>query len=132
MPKEHKYYGNRAAASLMLGLYERVVKDCEIAIELNKDFLKAYLRLAKAHLSLGNFDKAEENLTQLYLRDVRSTDVPNERTKIKLSKADPLEFPAKTTRPSYSVLQNHNLQTLNMDIMPSWEDALQEYIDIRN
>ena len=87
MPKEHKYYGNRAAASLMLGLYERVVKDCEIAIELNKDFLKAYLRLAKAHLSLGNFDKAEENLTQLYLRDVRSTDVPNERTKIKLSKA---------------------------------------------
>ena len=71
----------------MLGLYERVVKDCEIAIELNKDSSKAYLRLAKAHLSLGNFDKAEENLTQLYLRDVRSTDVPNERTKIKLSKA---------------------------------------------
>ena len=32
MPKEHKYYGNRAAASLMLGLYERVVKDCEIAV----------------------------------------------------------------------------------------------------
>ena len=53
-------------------------------------------------------------------------------TKIKLSKADPSEFPAKTTRPRYSVLQNHNLQTLNMDIMPSWEDALQEYIDIRN
>ena len=87
MPKEHKYYGNRAAASLMLGLYERVVKDCEIAVGLNENFLKGYLRLAKAYLSLGNFDKAEETLTQLYLRDVRSTDVPNERTKIKLSKA---------------------------------------------
>ena len=54
------------------------------------------------------------------------------KTKIKLSKADPSEFPAKTTRPNYSVLQNHNLQTLNMDLMPSWEDALHEYIDIKN
>ena len=87
MPEESKYYGNRAAASLMLGLYERVVTDCQTALKLDKDFLKCHLRLAKAQLSLGRFDEAEASLTQLYLRDPRSTDVPNERSKIKLSKA---------------------------------------------
>jgi len=53
-------------------------------------------------------------------------------TKIKLSKADPSEFPAKTARPTYSVLRNYNLQNLNMDCMPDWEVALKEYLNVRD
>lgn len=53
-------------------------------------------------------------------------------TKVKLSKADPSEFPAKTKRPTYSVLRNYNLQNLNMDCMPDWEIALKEYLSLRD
>ena len=53
-------------------------------------------------------------------------------SKIKLSKADPFEFPAKTPRPNYSVLENHHLQRLNLDCTPSWEVALEQYLEVRN
>ena len=52
-------------------------------------------------------------------------------TKIKLSKADPFEFKAKTNRPNYSVLENYHLQSLNLDCMPHWEVALKNYLQIR-
>ena len=45
-------------------------------------------------------------------------------TKVKLSIADPVEFKAKTKRPTYSVLENFRLQSLNLDFMPHWEDSL--------
>jgi dTDP-4-dehydrorhamnose reductase len=52
-------------------------------------------------------------------------------TKIKLYKADSSEFSAKTPRPSYSVLDNHCLQSLNLDCMPHWEVSLKQYLDFR-
>jgi DnaJ homolog subfamily C member 7 len=86
VPEDHTYYGNRSAANMMIGRYDHVEKDCVKAVELNRDYTKCYLRLAKARLALGKFDQAEDSLTQLYLRDVRSTDVPNERKKVSLSR----------------------------------------------
>ena len=52
-------------------------------------------------------------------------------TKIKLSKADPFEFQAKTPRPNYSVLENYQLQKLNLDYMPHWKVALKRYLEVR-
>jgi len=49
--------------------------------------------------------------------------------KVKLSVADPAEFPAKVPRPKYSVLENHGLKSLNLDIMPDWEDGLRSYLE---
>lgn len=46
------YYGNRAAASMMLSRYEDVISDCDEAIKRDSGFLKAYLRKAKAQLTL--------------------------------------------------------------------------------
>ena len=52
-------------------------------------------------------------------------------TKIKLSKADPSEFQAKTPRPNYSVLENYQLKKLNLDYMPHWKVALKRYLEVR-
>jgi dTDP-4-dehydrorhamnose reductase len=49
-------------------------------------------------------------------------------TKVKLSIADPNEFPMKVPRPKYSVLENAGLKALNLDLMPPWEDGLRRYL----
>lgn len=50
------------------------------------------------------------------------------KSRVKLSKAGPDEFPAKVPRPKYSVLENQQLQDLGIDIMPHWHDALGRYL----
>lgn len=50
-PQVHTFYGNRAAANMMLEKFEAAEADCVKACELNKDYIKGYLRLAKARLS---------------------------------------------------------------------------------
>jgi len=50
--------------------------------------------------------------------------------RVKLSVADPEEFPTKVPRPKYSVLKNHRLKGLGVDAMPHWKEALVQYLDI--
>jgi len=49
--------------------------------------------------------------------------------RVKLSIADPGEFPAKVNRPKYSVLENQQLKAVGLDKMPHWKDALHRYLD---
>jgi dTDP-4-dehydrorhamnose reductase len=48
--------------------------------------------------------------------------------KVRLSVADPGEFPAKVPRPLYSVLENRALLDAGLDVMPHWSDALKRYL----
>lgn len=48
---------------------------------------------------------------------------------VKLSVADPDEFPMKVARPKYSVLENSALKTLGMDLMPDWQEGLKTYLE---
>ncbi len=48
--------------------------------------------------------------------------------KVRLQVADPNEFAAKVARPKYSALENRNLQEIQLDLMPSWETGLQNYL----
>ena len=47
----------------------------------------------------------------------------------KLSTASSSDFPAKTPRPSYSVLENYKLKQLQINHMPHWKDALHVYLN---
>ena len=38
------------------------------------------------------------------------------------------DFPSPVRRPRYSVLDNAHLRAQGLDIMPAWEDALDEYL----
>eukprot|EP01062_Namystynia_karyoxenos_P073334 TRINITY_DN70136_c0_g1_i1.p1 TRINITY_DN70136_c0_g1~~TRINITY_DN70136_c0_g1_i1.p1 ORF type:complete len:634 (+),score=243.60 TRINITY_DN70136_c0_g1_i1:67-1902(+) len=53
-PREATYLTNRAAAYLMLARYRDCVADCELAISIDPGLAKAYMRLAKAKLEMGD------------------------------------------------------------------------------
>jgi dTDP-4-dehydrorhamnose reductase len=42
------------------------------------------------------------------------------------------QYPQKAKRPAYSVLGHFHLQLLNMDDIRSWQDALKDYMIVRN
>jgi dTDP-4-dehydrorhamnose reductase len=47
-----------------------------------------------------------------------------------LEVADPGEFPAKTPRPKYTVLENANLKSIGKNMMPHWSDGLRRYLSM--
>lgn len=47
---------------------------------------------------------------------------------VKLSVANPDEFPSKVSRPKYSVLENRALQSAGVDMMPHWREGLEKYL----
>jgi DnaJ family protein C protein 7 len=57
-PSEATYYGNRAAALLMLKKYDEAHNDCKQAIELDPSFVKAYVRFVFAANSSSYKDVA--------------------------------------------------------------------------
>jgi dTDP-4-dehydrorhamnose reductase len=54
------------------------------------------------------------------------------KTKVKLLRAAPGEFPMKVPRPKYSVLENSALKRLGIDDMPHWSESLREYLAASN
>ena len=56
------YRLNRAAARYMLGDYRGAITDCEAALKLEPNNAKAFKRLSKAHIELGDFTRASEVL----------------------------------------------------------------------
>lgn len=53
-PNEASYYGNRAAAKMMLNRYQSALEDARHSIVLDDTFVKGHLRTAKCHMMLGN------------------------------------------------------------------------------
>lgn len=55
----HLLYSNRAAAYNKLGMKDNGIDDCKKAIELNKNYIKAWIRLGDLYFE-DDMDKAEE------------------------------------------------------------------------
>ncbi len=53
-------------------------------------------------------------------------------TKVNLQIAKPGEFPAKVTRPEYSVLENRELKSNGLNVFKPWQEGLTEYLSSRN
>ena len=53
-------------------------------------------------------------------------------TKTTLEIAGPNEFPAKVSRPTYSVLENQCLKSRGLNAFRPWQDGLREYLAQRN
>jgi dTDP-4-dehydrorhamnose reductase len=47
---------------------------------------------------------------------------------VTLEVASPNEFPAKVPRPAYSVLENRNLKSKNLNLFRPWQDGLHAYL----
>lgn len=48
--------------------------------------------------------------------------------KVKVVPVTSKEFPTPAKRPKYSVLRNHNLRKIGLNLMPSWEEGLRKYL----
>ncbi|NXA88334.1 TTC12 protein, partial [Melanocharis versteri] len=57
---KQELYTNRAQAYLKLHEYEKAISDCEWALKCNKNCLKAYFLMGKAHLALQHFPEARQ------------------------------------------------------------------------
>ncbi|KAM4885645.1 tetratricopeptide repeat protein 12 [Sylvia borin] len=57
---KQELYTNRAQAYLKLHEYEKAISDCEWALKCNKNCLKAYFLLGRAHLALQHFPEARQ------------------------------------------------------------------------
>jgi dTDP-4-dehydrorhamnose reductase len=53
-------------------------------------------------------------------------------TKVDLMVASPDEFPAKVSRPAYSVLENKALKSAGLNTFSAWQDGLREYLGARS
>uniref|UniRef100_A0A803W1I4 Tetratricopeptide repeat domain 12 n=1 Tax=Ficedula albicollis TaxID=59894 RepID=A0A803W1I4_FICAL len=57
---KQELYTNRAQAYLKLHEYEKAISDCEWALKCNKNCLKAYFLMGKAHLALQRFPECRQ------------------------------------------------------------------------
>ncbi|XP_039940996.1 tetratricopeptide repeat protein 12 isoform X2 [Hirundo rustica] len=68
---KQELYTNRAQAYLKLREYEKAISDCEWALKCNKNCLKAYFLMGKAHLALQHFTEARQCYEEMLRADPR-------------------------------------------------------------
>jgi tetratricopeptide (TPR) repeat protein len=61
-PNEPSYYTNRALSNIQMKEFTRAIEDSEAAVRVNPQFARAYQRLYKCRLSLGDLQAAKEAL----------------------------------------------------------------------
>ncbi|XP_031829885.1 tetratricopeptide repeat protein 2 [Nomia melanderi] len=81
-PNDSRYYGNRAACYMMLNKYCNAIKDSKKSIELDNKFFKAYARIIKCSLILGDIIQAETTLTKLSTLDPTNKAINTEKEEI--------------------------------------------------
>ncbi|XP_059139456.1 tetratricopeptide repeat protein 12-like [Physella acuta] len=71
-------YTNRAQARIKLGMFTEALKDCDLALRLWPNCLKAYVHQGHAYLALKDYDKARESYKQILTFDKQKETMVNE------------------------------------------------------
>ena len=58
-PEVAIYYGNRAAASFMLGRYKEALEDSQTSVKLDSSYVRGYQRAGKALITVGRLDEVQ-------------------------------------------------------------------------
>jgi len=64
-PGTAAFYGNRSACHMMLSQFTQALEDAKNAVQLDSDFVKGYIRVAKCCISLGDLRSAEAALERV-------------------------------------------------------------------
>ncbi|XP_063700555.1 dnaJ homolog subfamily C member 7-like [Culicoides brevitarsis] len=64
-PNNAPYLGNRSACYMMLGRYNEALKDARQSVQIDPNFEKGYVRVAKCCLALGDLVGAEQAIKKL-------------------------------------------------------------------
>ena len=54
------FYGNRAACHMMLGQFVQALEDARTSVQLEPNFVKGYIRVAKCCVALGEIHAARQ------------------------------------------------------------------------
>lgn len=74
-PNSASYYGNRAAAYLMIYKYKEAISDSKISTSLDPKFAKGYMREGKSHLCLGDYAAALRAFEKLKEVEPKNTSI---------------------------------------------------------
>jgi dTDP-4-dehydrorhamnose reductase len=103
----------------------RVVDDEVLTPTFTADIARQILALSKID-QYGLYHVTEQGSCSWYKFAAKIFELSG--SKVKLSIADPNEFKAKVNRPKYSVLAHAALKSVNLDLMPPWEEGLKRYL----
>ncbi|KAM7351329.1 tetratricopeptide repeat protein 2 isoform 2-T2 [Cochliomyia hominivorax] len=78
-PNSATYYGNRAACYIMLYNYTNALRDARTAVRLDPKFEKAYVRIAKCCVAMGDIIGAEQAIKRIEELDAQSNSVNAEK-----------------------------------------------------
>jgi tetratricopeptide (TPR) repeat protein len=81
-PTSPIYFANRAQCQLFEQRYGACEADCTLAIQLDKNYLKAYYRRALARIELEKIDQARQDLEYILSRESSNTDAKNKLDEI--------------------------------------------------
>jgi hypothetical protein len=70
VPTNASYFGNRAAAYLMLRQYRQAADDCGRATEIDPNFARGFARGAKANMCMGNFGEVRSRVSRTVKLDI--------------------------------------------------------------
>lgn len=118
------YYSNRAASNTMILNYEDVIADCDEAISLVPSNIKAYIRKAKALLSLGKLEEAVATANKASIFDSNNStlvelkqDVERLENRVTLAK--------RLLNPEDATMSSSSTATFPPFPVPSMRDAQQ-------
>lgn len=78
-PDSAAYYGNRSACYMMLSNYTHALNDARSAVRIDPKFEKAYARIAKCCLLLGDLIGTEQAIKKIEEIDPKNTTVKSEQ-----------------------------------------------------
>lgn len=85
-PDSAAYYGNRAACHIMLSNYSNGLNDARTAARIDPQFGKAYVRIAKCCLAMGDIIGTEQAFKKVLELDSQSSAVKNEQQSLAVLK----------------------------------------------
>ena len=85
------YYSNRSAVHALKQNWQAALDDANICVAKDPKFVKGYLRLVTAQISMNYFDEAESNLKIVESLEPENQTVPKLRREIKKTRQDQLK-----------------------------------------
>jgi dTDP-4-dehydrorhamnose reductase len=104
----------------------RVVDDEVLTPTFTEDIAVQLIALSKIN-QYGLYHVTEQGNCSWYTFAAKIFELSG--SKVKLLIANPGEFKAKVARPKYSVLGHDALKSIDLDLMPNWEDGLARYLN---
>jgi len=70
-------FANRGAALKSLGKYEEAIEDLTKSIEMDAEYIKAYLRRGQCYMEIKKYEEAERDYNMAHLKDPKDKEIKN-------------------------------------------------------